>query len=195
VTNPPREDSRRRINRLPGRRSITGVWLIGAAAISAAIGCSRDPGKDVPQLIEDLRQTDSAARYTAVKTLGDRGPGAKDAVPAMIAMLKDSDSAVRIGTAYALAKVGSAAAAAVPALTAALDDRHKDVRQAAAYSLPALGPDAATASPMLQKLAAQDADPSVRKEAAKSLVKIQTVLKYRHATDGHTAAQAPAGRP
>ena len=179
----------------PGRRSLVGVGLMGVVAISTAIGCSGNPGKDVPQLIEDLQQTDSGVRYTAVKTLGDRGAEAKEAVPAMIAMLKDSDSSVRIGTAYALAKVGPAAAAAVPALTAALDDRHKDVRQAAAYSLPALGPSAATASRTLQKLAAQDADPSVRKEAATALVKIETVLKYRHATDGHTAAQAPAGRP
>lgn len=174
---------------------MVGVLLIGAAAISAATGCSGNAGKDVPQLVEDLRQADAGARYTAVKSLGNRGPDAKEAVPAMIAMLNDSDSAVRIGAAYALAKVGPAAAAAVPALTAALDDRHKDVRQAAAYSLPALGPDAAAARWALQKLAAQDADPGVRKEAAKALVKIEIVLKYRHATDGHTAAQAPAGRP
>jgi hypothetical protein len=195
VINAPRGDSDSRVTRLRVRRSTIGVWLVGAVMIAAATGCSGNAGKDVPQLVEDLQQADAGARYTAVKSLGNRGADAKEAVPAMIAMLKDSDSAVRIGAAYALAKVGPAAAAAVPALTAALDARHKDVRQAAAYSLPALGPDAAAARRALQKLAAQDADPSVRKEAATALVKIETVLKYRHATDGHTAAQAPAGRP
>ena len=44
--------------------------------------------------------------------------------------------------------------------------------------LRALGPDAAAAWRALQKSAAQDADAGVRKEAAKSLAKIETVVKY-----------------
>jgi HEAT repeat protein len=195
VIDAPRENSRQSIRRLRGRRSVASVWLVGALVLSAAAGCGSNASKDVPQLVEDLQQADAGARYTAVKSLGNRGADAKEAVPAMIALLKDSDSAVRLGAAYALGKVGPAAAAAVPALIAALDDPKKDVRFAAAYSLPALGPDAAAAWKALQKSAAQDVDPSVRKEAAKSLAKIETVFKYRHATDGRPTAQAQGGRP
>jgi HEAT repeat protein len=195
VINAPPGHSQLPVNRLRGRRSAAGVWLVSAIVLSAAAGCGSNTGKDVPQLVEDLRETDAGARYTAVKSLGNRAADAKEAVPAMIAMLKDSDSSVRVGAAYALGKVGPAASSAVPALIAALDDRHKDVRQAAAYSLPALGPDAAAAWKALQKVAAQDLDPSVRNEAAKSLAKIEMVDKYRHATDGRTTAQAQGGRP
>jgi HEAT repeat protein len=105
-------------------------------------------------------------------------------------MLKDADPNVRMAAAYALGKLGHAAAAAVPALVTALDDPKKDVRYAAAYSLPALGPEATSAWTALQKTAARDQDPTVRKEATKALNKIQIAYKYRRAAGSQATAQA-----
>jgi HEAT repeat protein len=178
-----------------GRRFALTASLTVVLAMSAASGCSRQKADDVPQLVETLKDTDSDARYQAVKTLGNRGAEAREAVPAMIALLKDPHTSVRVVTAYALGKIGPAAASAVPALTAALDDPNKEVRQAAAYSLPALGPDATTAWKALQKTAARDVDPSVRKEAAKSMAKIQTVYRFRQAADARKVGQTAEGRP
>lgn len=178
--------------RAPARGS--GLGIAAMLALSAVAGCSGNQGKDVPQLVEDLHQSDPDSRYTAVKSLGGKGTEAKDAVPAMIAMLKDADPNVRMATAYALGKLGHAAASAVPALISALDDSNKNVRYAAVYSLPALGPDATAAWSALQKIAAHDKDPSVRKEATRSLAKIQIAYKYRRAADSPATAQASAGK-
>ncbi len=177
---------------LLGRRcGMIASLIVGAASLSAC-GCSSQPPDDLPKLIEELKDNNSDTRYQALKMLGNRGAEAREAVPPMIGLLKDPHSSVRVGTAYALAKIGPAAASAVPALTAALDDPDKEVRRGAAYALPALGPDATTAWKKLQTLAARDVDPSVRKEAAKSMTKIQTVYRYRQAADAHKVGQAPA---
>jgi HEAT repeat protein len=180
--------------RFSDRRSALTVGLAAALALPAIAGCLDNRGKDLPQLVEDLSQSDPDARYTAVKSLGGMGADAKDAVPAMIARLKDTDPNVRLAAAYALGKLGHTAAPAVPALIAALDDPKQDVRYAAVYSLPALGPDATRAWTALQKVANQDKDASVRKEATKSLTKIQIAYKYRRAVDGHTTAQASGAK-
>ncbi|HKD38319.1 MAG TPA: HEAT repeat domain-containing protein [Pirellulales bacterium] len=172
------------------RPDLIGAGLIAALALCTVGGCSGSQEKDVPQLVEDLHQSDPDSRYTAVKSLGGKGAEAKDAVPPMMAMLKDTDPNVRMATAYALGKLGHAAASAVPALIGALDDSSKDVRYAAAYSLPSLGPDATSAWTALQKAAAQDKDPSVRNEAARSLTKIQIAYKYRRAVESRATAQA-----
>lgn len=176
-------------------RSKFAAWFIGAIVMSATIGCSRHQPKDITQLVEDLGQEDADARYEAVKSLGNRGAEAQPAVPALIGMLKDPHTSVCVGAEYALAKIGPGAASAVPALSAALDDSRKEVRVGAAYALPELGPDAAAARQSLQKLAARDVDPSVRKQAAKSLTKIEMVVRYRQAADARKAGQTPAGRP
>ena len=52
-----------------------------AAALSAL--AKVDPAKAVPVLIEALKDRDPNARYSAVRTLGDLGPVAKDALPAL----------------------------------------------------------------------------------------------------------------
>ncbi len=178
-----------RSNQSPGRSPFV-LRLAAALALSAIAGCSGNQGKDVPQLVEDLHQSNSDARYTAVKSLGAKGAEAQDAVPEMIASLKDKDPNVRMAAAYALGKLGHTAAPAVPALITALGDPKKDVRYAAVYALPALGPDATRAWNALQKTAAQDQDPSVRKEATNSLTKIQIAYKYRGASDSHATAPA-----
>jgi HEAT repeat protein len=179
-----------RANWLSVRSAALAVGIAAAVVLPTSAGCSGNQGKDVPQLVEDLHQSNPDTRYTAVKSLGGKGAEAKDAVPSMIAMLKDADPNVRMAAAYALGKLGHAAAAAVPALITALDDPKKDVRYAAVYCLPSLGPEATSAWTALQKTAAQDQDPTVRKEATKSLNKIQIAFKYRRAADSHATAQA-----
>src|SRR5438128_931565 len=85
VIDAPRENARQPLRRWRGRGSAAGLWLVGALVLSAAAGCSSNADKDVPQLVEDSQQADAAARYTAVKSLGNRGAEAKEAVPAIIA--------------------------------------------------------------------------------------------------------------
>ena len=86
--------------------------------------------------IEALKDSDTAARWSAVTALPDI-PDPR-LVPVLVEGLKDSDVGVRIGSAEGLGLIGPDAKAAVPALVEALKDSDAGVRAAAAGAAPTI---------------------------------------------------------
>jgi len=70
---------------------------------------------EIQRYIKALRHPDINVRREAARTLGDMGPGAKEAVPELIEALKGED--VDLIAVWALGQIGAAARAAVPAIT------------------------------------------------------------------------------
>jgi HEAT repeat protein len=82
-----------------------------------------------------LDNKDPIYRTQAATSLGQIGPGAKEAVPALIKALKDKYYTVRQFAAQALGEIGPEAEAAIPQLTAALKDPAEEVSDAAEDAL------------------------------------------------------------
>jgi adenylate cyclase len=76
----------------------------------------------VPNLINALEQGTVFERGRAVRTLGQFGGQAAEAVPALIRVLANERPAVRWQAIIALRKIGPAARAALPALASVPDD-------------------------------------------------------------------------
>ena len=76
----------------------------------------------VPNLVTALEQGTVFERARTVRTLGQFGGQAAEAVPALIRVLSDERPAVRSQAIIALRKIGPAARAALPALAAVQDD-------------------------------------------------------------------------
>jgi tetratricopeptide (TPR) repeat protein len=75
----------------------------------------------VPSLIVTLNEGRFFARLHAVKTLGQFGPFAEDAVLALMEVLADENEAMRREAVLSLGRIGPGARAAIPALTALQD--------------------------------------------------------------------------
>jgi HEAT repeat protein len=108
-------------------------------------------------------------RWEAIQTLGEIGPGARDAIPALIDALKDRDDDVREHAAESLGDIG--AIEAVPQLTMALADESPEVRRDAVRSLGQLGPAAKPALAAIEKLLG-DKNENVRGAAKSALRRI-----------------------
>ena len=87
--------------------------------------------------------------------------------------LKKPDPKARKKAVRELGHVGAADPAAIPAVTAAVKDRDAAVRRDAVLALLNLGPAAKDAAPSLAEAAKSDPDPTVRKDAAKALERVQ----------------------
>ncbi len=122
----------------------------------------------IQMLTAALRDADAGVRRNAVRTLGQIGPAAAEAMPALISALRDEHTVFYSDAAKALGQIGPAAAEAMPALISALRDEHASVRRGAAEALKRIGPAAVPA--LITAL--QAADWYVRRGAAEALKRI-----------------------
>ena len=122
-----------------------------------------------------LESEDPLMRRLGAYALGEIGPGARDAVQALTAALDDPVSWVRVWAAAALAKVAPDDPQSVRVLVAGMQDTVHFVRSVAAWHLGRLGaahPGVADALADIGRLL-EDADASVRAEAASAIRKLQ----------------------
>jgi HEAT repeat protein len=94
-----------------------------------------------------------------------------DAVPTLARALASGNATVRHRAAWALSLFGPEGSAAVPALTAALSDKNSEVRSLAATALGEIGPDAVPACQALVRALA-DPSPAVQAQAAVALQRL-----------------------
>ncbi len=139
-------------------------------SIAVVVCASLAQGAGVDELVKQLKNGDNDARRAAAKSLGEGGAQSKAAVPALIEALKDRDMFVRRFAAQALGEIGPDAGSAVRALTAALNDSRKEVQNAAAHSLGKVG--TSGMETLIGVLGDHDKDPSTRRQAIDSLVKL-----------------------
>jgi HEAT repeat protein len=144
-------------------------WHRGVAALVSVVllagGCRKSPEDRVPDLIADLRSTDTQVSGKASGELIHLG---EPAVPALAVALQDSEPRIRLAAASTLWGMGPRSRAAVPALGGALSDPQVDIRLAAAMALESAGAEAREAVPALAA-ALRDGDGNVRLWAAKAL--------------------------
>ncbi len=106
--------------------------------LNAASDLTETKAKTVPELIEDLKNSDPIVRSLALDALYFLGEQAKEAVPAIIEVLKkDSVPYLRMQAAAALGMIGDKAA--IPALIEALKDYAGRTSEAALWALKKLG--------------------------------------------------------
>lgn len=74
----------------------------GLLLTSVACGPSKE---ELPQLIKDLRSSESATRNKAALALAEFGTDGEKAVPSLIQLLNDKSGGVRSSAAYALRKI------------------------------------------------------------------------------------------
>jgi len=128
----------------------------------------------VPPLLAALKEANNATvRAAAAEALGRIGPDAAEAIGEVAAVLSsDSSPDVRMAAARALGKIGPKSAGVLTVLTRALQDQEARVRETAAATLGEMG---SAAQEAVERLAAGlkgDADPAVRRRAAKALTQI-----------------------
>jgi HEAT repeat protein len=145
-----------------------------AFALLVSIACPL-PAADVAALMRQLKDSDSDARRSAAKSLGEAGAEARAAAPALAEAMRDKDRFVRRFAAEALGKIGADPKTAIPALVLALRDNAREVQQAAARALGSLGPNALPA--LRAALANAELDTAVRARAAESLGNIGPAAK------------------
>jgi HEAT repeat protein len=141
-------------------------------------------GKTTDYWIKRLRHKDPLVRRMAAYALSMLGSDAFEAKDALKEALDDSESFVAVWAANALACVDSRSCGkAIATLTAALKDPLHFVRSLAAWHLGRLGqgtPGIEAALPKLRPLV-DDPDPSVRREAAEALKRLQSRRQSHHA--------------
>lgn len=147
--------------------------LSGASALALQSICP-DSGSLVAPLLAALKAADSAAvRAAAAEALGRVGPGAATAIGDLAAVLSsDGNAGVRMAVARALGKIGPKSAGVLGVLTRALQDQDARVRETAAVTLGDMGSSAREAVDRLAAVLKEDADPAVRRHAAKALTQI-----------------------
>lgn len=106
-----------------------------------------DAGKELrhdplPELLEVLKDRESAKRSRAIDEIGALGPAGMPALRALKGALKDGSPRVRSSAALALGGVTAGSDAAVRELKSALKDKHLDVRYSAAMALGRVGTEA-----------------------------------------------------
>jgi HEAT repeat protein len=127
----------------------------------------------ISELAMALKKENQSIRRVVVKTLGNIGPKAIEAVPMLVIALEDEDVYVCKAVAEALGKIGPAAAEAIPALVTTLKTGRKgNSRQiAAAGALAGIGPATNQVIPALLGALADEND-LVCEAAAEALGKI-----------------------
>ncbi len=125
---------------------------------------------DVAKLIKDLENPDINVRAKALNELARKGPAAAEAVPALSKLMLLGDDETQWQTARVLATIGSAADAAVPSLVKGLKDKDPLVRGYSVYALGEIG--AQVAVPEMVKLAVEETNRTVRREALEALKKL-----------------------
>ncbi len=126
--------------------------------------------KDLPVLLEALKDTEPAVRTTAVTLLEYVSTDEKVVLVPLTGLLKDPDAQVRRVAVRALGGMVPRVAA-VPALIGALDDEEPTVRNSAVSWLGVIGAPAEKAAPKLLTLLREDK--AVRYEAARALGRIR----------------------
>jgi HEAT repeat protein len=117
--------------------------------------------KELPKLIEQLKDKDGAVRANAAKLLGNFGQvqakPVATAVPTLLEMVKKDDNvAARAAATAAVGKIASDPKGMVPVLIEALKgDKEFAVKIAAAGALGTMGPDGKAGIPALQEAQAQ----------------------------------------
>ncbi len=139
------------------------------AAAAQALARVELTAESVSSLSKALGNPDAYVRAFAAWSLGNLGPGAREAVPALVEALGPDDTANVV--AAALARVGPAAAQAVPALLADLRGPDAGRRWRAARALGRIGPPAESAVAELVA-ALRDPNEAVRAHAARALGRI-----------------------
>jgi HEAT repeat protein len=144
------------------RAAIDVLETLGPAAAPAANA-----------LIDALSDRDRFVRWAAARTLGKISPVQADAaVPSLAQLLDDSDMDLRLAAMTALERYGKASRLVVPDLVRAVGSTEADLRIAAIRVLEAVGsPYNVSAVPALAD-ALGDANPRVRRQAARALGKI-----------------------
>jgi HEAT repeat protein len=95
------------------------------------------------------------------------------AVADWVADLSSPDAKIRKKAVQSLGHVGTADPSALPAVIGALRDKDASVREAAVLAVLVNGPAARDAIPALTEIRDKDPVPSLRKEAAKAIERIQ----------------------
>jgi len=134
-----------------------------------------------------LDSDDPKAKVTAIDALQTLGPQAHAAAPALARVLDESRAWIGVAAMDALAAIGKDA---VPVLVQTFERGAASARMRAALILGNIGPDAQAALPVLQKAAANDAEP-LRERLVSVIAQIQgeaNVASVRAA-----AAVGPAG--
>jgi HEAT repeat protein len=126
----------------------------------------------LPSLKKHLKEDEPKVREAAAFAIGDIGKESLKSlddptlIDALAAALKDSDALVRRSAAYALGNFGPGAKSAQATLEAVLaGDPSPAVRQNIAWALGKIGPETIDSL----KAALRDADPAVKRDAAKSI--------------------------
>lgn len=154
---------------------ILGIWLFRICTLVLTafpfvdLVQAEPQTKDLPSLVERLKNPDSKVRSTAAWEMGSIGA---DAVPWLVEALRDPDRLVRTEAVGALGRIGVAAGNAVPALSEVLlGDTSSSVRQYAVWAIGRTGPAAKGAILALTK-ALEDKESGVRCAALQELEKV-----------------------
>jgi HEAT repeat protein len=92
----------------------------------------------IPLLIKAIDDVDNEVVCTAIYTVSDIGPRAKDAIPAIVKRFKDPSWTVRTYAIRHIDQFGPASESAIPALKEALKDEEESVRLTAKRALAAI---------------------------------------------------------
>lgn len=129
--------------------------------------------ESVPAITEALRDRNLYVRIYAARSLGQLGANAKEAIPALVGLLSDATPQVRIEASKSLSLIGLEGHTDVlPNIAKLLQDSNSGVRLHAIAAVGTLKQDALSTSSTLLGLV-DDEHPAVRREAVKSLQKIQ----------------------
>jgi formylglycine-generating enzyme required for sulfatase activity len=124
------------------------------------------------QFIRDVRDSDTTARWNAVRGIGRLEPSSAVAfVPSLVEALGDRSIVVRVSAAEALGRIDPENTEVVTALMSALRDKYATVREAASMAIGNAGRGGLPAVDGLRE-ALRDESEYVRKEAANALGRI-----------------------
>jgi HEAT repeat protein len=148
------------------------AWLL----VVVVAGChseswrSNPSVEDIPTLIQELKEADEPTRIAAAESLGHLGADAKSALPALVLALRDEGESLRQSAIRAIIAIGPDVRS-MNDLSVSLKDSDNTVRAMSATALGQLGPVARQTIPAL-RLALQDTDEAVQKEASEALMRI-----------------------
>lgn len=128
---------------------IGGVGLLGDSSSCTTAAAQAVADKTVPQLLEQLEDTNVNARRDAAYELVRRGDTSAEVIAAYAGATQDKDIQVQFQSLYGLALAGPAAESALPTLLARMDDRNDQIRFRAADAVGKIG--IAAVQPLLER--------------------------------------------
>lgn len=147
---------------------------VRVAAIKGLYEVGAKPEDSVPALALATRDESNEVRAQAKKVLEKMGD---QAVTGLIKLLGSNDDNLRASSAHAIYLLGPRAQKAGPVLLKALTDESALVRSKAAWALSRIPIDGVDVRAKLEKLAAEDPDEQVRKEAKSALAVSEALRK------------------